>query len=94
MLVSAITVAELYVGSRGRSALRWMGSCRSFTCAGRPGGRDLGWSPAPDFGPKHGVGLSDALIAATAFQEKATLVTLNGKHFPMLSDVLAPYRKP
>jgi len=47
-----------------------------------------------DFGPKHGVGLSDALIAAAAIQEKATLVTLNRKHFPMLSDLLVPYRKP
>jgi predicted nucleic acid-binding protein len=37
--------------------------------------------------------LIDALIAATAEQENARLVTLNRKHFPMLSDVLVPSQK-
>ena len=30
--------------------------------------------------------LADCLIAATALLEKATLVTANGKHYPMISD--------
>ena len=38
--------------------------------------------------------LPDMLIAATALAHNATLVTLNGKHFPMLPDVLVPYQKP
>lgn len=42
----------------------------------------------------HGVGLADALIAATVEAEQATLVTLNTKHFPMLRNVLVPYQKP
>jgi hypothetical protein len=96
MLVSAITVAELYVGVReGRERVALDGFLSLFHLV--PVGREVAISGGllrRDFGPKHGVGLSDALIAATAFQEKATLVTLNGKHFPMLSDVLAPYRKP
>lgn len=37
--------------------------------------------------------LPDMLIAATAIVHNATLVTLNGKHFPMLPDVLVPYQK-
>ncbi len=41
----------------------------------------------------HGVGIADAVIAATAEAEGATLVTLNQKHFPMLSKVIVPYRK-
>jgi predicted nucleic acid-binding protein len=39
----------------------------------------------------HGVGLADAIIAATAEVEDARLATLNVKHFPMLPDVLVPY---
>jgi predicted nucleic acid-binding protein len=46
-----------------------------------------------DYGRSHGLGLADALIAATAEHAKAQLVTLNEKHFPMLPDVLVPYRK-
>ncbi len=40
----------------------------------------------------HGTGLADALIAATAEAQRAVLVTRNEKHFPMLGDVLVPYR--
>ena len=46
-----------------------------------------------NFGKSHGVGLADAMIAATAESENATVVTLNQKHFPMMSNVLIPYRK-
>jgi predicted nucleic acid-binding protein len=45
------------------------------------------------FAKSHGIGLPDALIAATAVRESAQLVTLNVKHFPMLKDVLLPYQK-
>jgi predicted nucleic acid-binding protein len=43
------------------------------------------------YAKSHSVGLADALIAATAQQIGATLVTLNSKHFPMLNDILVPY---
>ena len=46
-----------------------------------------------DYLKSHGVGLADAIIAATAEAENAVLVTLNEKHFPMLSKVFVPYRK-
>ena len=39
----------------------------------------------------HGTGLADALIAASAQSVKATLVTLNSKHFPMLENIIIPY---
>lgn len=45
------------------------------------------------YGRSHGTGLADALIAASADAMKATLVTLNRRHFPMLADVLMPYDK-
>jgi hypothetical protein len=46
-----------------------------------------------DYAPKHGTGLADALIAASAQQCGAELVTLNAKHFPMLQNVIVPCRK-
>jgi predicted nucleic acid-binding protein len=46
-----------------------------------------------DYGRIHSTGLADALIAATADQVRAHLVTLNRRHFPMLSDVHVPYSK-
>jgi predicted nucleic acid-binding protein len=46
-----------------------------------------------DFQKSHGVGLADTMIAATAKSENATLVTLNQKHFPVISDILIPYQK-
>jgi hypothetical protein len=47
-----------------------------------------------DYGKSHNVGLADAFIAATAISTGGKLVTLNKKHFPMLKDIVAPYRKP
>jgi hypothetical protein len=46
------------------------------------------------FRKSHGTGLADAIIAASAENMNATLVTLNRKHFPMLTNVLVPYVKP
>ena len=40
----------------------------------------------------HGVQIADALIAATARVHEARLVTRNTRHFPMLDDVVVPYR--
>ena len=46
-----------------------------------------------DWGKSHGVGLTDALIAATALHCGRVLLSLNGKHFPMLgkSQLVVPY---
>lgn len=44
-----------------------------------------------DFRKSHATGLADALIAATAELRGLTLITLNTKHFPMLSSATAPY---
>jgi predicted nucleic acid-binding protein len=45
-----------------------------------------------DFRQTHGVEIPDALIAATAKIHSVRLVTRNVRHFPMLDDVLLPYR--
>lgn len=46
-----------------------------------------------DFGKSHGVGLADAILAATAQSEGAELKTLNVKHYPMMRGLKAPYEK-
>jgi len=46
-----------------------------------------------DFRPSHGSGLADALIAATAEENGASLVTFNRRHFPMISSVTVPYER-
>jgi hypothetical protein len=46
-----------------------------------------------DFGKSHGVGLADAIIAATCEAENAELKTLNIKHYPMIKSLTPPYKK-
>lgn len=95
LLISAVTVAELYVGVREgeeREALD------SFISAFELVTVDeniavKGGLYRRDYGKSYNVGLADALIAATAEAKGATLVTLNKKHFPMLASVTIPYRK-
>jgi predicted nucleic acid-binding protein len=95
LLVSSITVAELYAGVREgkeRTALE------SFIMVFEVVPVDekiatLGGLYRRDYGKSHGVGLADALIAATASIKQAKLVTLNQKHFPMVTDLIVPYHK-
>jgi len=46
-----------------------------------------------DYGKSHGVGLADAILAATAEAENAELKTLNAKHYPMLKGLRPAYKK-
>ncbi len=46
-----------------------------------------------DYGRSHGVGLADAVIAATADSTDAALKTLNIRHYPMFTGVEPAYRK-
>lgn len=45
------------------------------------------------FQKSHGIGIADAMIAATAISEELELQTLNTKHFQMILDIKAPYKK-
>jgi predicted nucleic acid-binding protein len=95
--ISAITVAELHVGVReGKERTTLQGLLDSFRILAldaeiaRRGGL-----LRRDFGRSHGVGLNDALIAATAQTHQLPLATLNFKHYPMLDGkhVFVPYLK-
>jgi predicted nucleic acid-binding protein len=95
LLISAITVAELYVGVRGGSEERQLEQfLLAFDVVPISGdiGR-IGGLFRRDYGRSHGVGLADALIGATAQEQQATLVTFNSRHYPMLIEVRVPYAR-
>lgn len=93
-LISAVTVAEVYVGIRNRAEARRLEMLVELfvvlavdaDIARRGGGLRR------RFARSHGTGLLDALIAATAQVHGTRLVTRNARHFPMLEDILVPYR--
>lgn len=95
LLISSISVAELYAGVREgkeRTALNNFISVFEVVPIDEKIAT-LGGLYRRDYGKSHGVGLADALIAATANIKQAKLVTLNQKHFPMLTDLIIPYKK-
>ena len=95
LVISAITVAELYAGVREgteRLALETFLSAFEIVFVDQAISQ-RGGLYRRDLGKSHGVGLADALIAATAEELGVTLVTLNQKHFPMLANLTVPYRK-
>ena len=93
MAVSAMTVAELYVGAttpaRVRAARELLDVMETISIDGGIAQRAAAWRRR--YGPSHGVGLADTLIAATAQASRKTFVTVNVRHFPMLSKVVQPY---
>lgn len=95
LLVSAVTVAELFAGVReGRERTALSTFLNAFEVV--PITAEIaqrGGLLRRDFGRSHNTGLADALIAATALEAGARMVTLNAKHFPMLPDHLVPYTK-
>ncbi len=95
LATSVITVAELYVGVRdGEERRRLDAFVEAFDVLAldrAPALRAGLWRR--QYGPSHGTGLADAVIAASAEAAGATLVTLNRRHFPMLAEVVVPYLK-
>ena len=93
--VSAVSVAELYVGVRDgqeREVLdQLVGVLRTIEISTEIAQQAGLWRR--EYGKSHGTGILDALIAACADALQIPLATLNVKHFPMLPHVSAPYRK-
>jgi hypothetical protein len=90
LLLSIITVAELYSGVRDELEEK---SIEQFLLAFEVIAIDQTIARRAgllrrDFRQSHGTGLADALIAASAEKAQATLVTFNDRHFqtPSLSD--------
>lgn len=94
LLISVVSAAELFVGARTQAEITSLDEfLRAFITVpidkaiARSGGLIR-----RQFGPSHGVGLADALIAATAQAAGSVLVTFNLRHFPMVEAKLAPYQ--
>lgn len=96
LLISSITVAELYTGVReGKEREQLKNFLHIFEII--PITTEiavLGGLCRRDYGKSHGVGLADAIIAATAEIQQASIVTLNQKHFQHITkNLIIPYQK-
>jgi predicted nucleic acid-binding protein len=86
IILPSIVVAELYAGVKGDTELTVL---ENFISLFRviPMTSEIakkGGLYKRDYGKSHGVGLADAIIAATCETENAKLKTLNIKHYPMI----------
>ncbi len=95
IILSSIVVAELYAGVKGDAE---QAALENFVYLFRvvPVSADIakaGGLYKRDYGKSHGVGLADAILAATAEAENAVLKTLNTKHYPMLKGLRPAYKK-
>jgi len=95
IVLSSISVGELYTGVRGDDELSNLDDLISLFRV-IPVTSDLakaGGLLKNKYAKSHGVGLADAIIAATAIAEAAALTTLNTKHYPMLKGLAPAYIK-
>lgn len=95
IILSSIVTAELYAGVRGEDEMGILdGLIGLFRIVpvSRAVARAAGLLKRK-YGKSHGVGLADAIIAATAESENADLATLNAKHYPMFTGLRPAYTK-
>jgi predicted nucleic acid-binding protein len=95
LYISSITMAELYAGVReGEEYQKLEIFIETFEVVNlNKNIAKIGGLFRNQYKPSHGTGLADALIAATAKEIGAQIVTFNIKHFPMLNDVIKPYNR-
>lgn len=93
--ISVVTVAELYQGVKeGTERTQLATTLSALTVL--PMSEEIAERAGlyrRDFRAQSGCGLADCMIAATAFFHGLRLATLNLKHYPMLTEAFAPYRK-
>ena len=95
IILSTIVVAELYAGIKGEEEQTVIEKFMSLFSV-IPVTSEIakaGGLYRRDYGKSHGIGLADAIIAATCEVEKAELKTLNIKHYPMIVGLTSPYKK-
>lgn len=89
IILSAIVVAELYAGVKGddeHAALdRFVSLFRVVPVDAEIA--KIGGLYKRRYAKSNGIGLADAIIAASAITEKADLKTLNVKHYPYVQKV-------
>jgi predicted nucleic acid-binding protein len=93
--ISVVSVTELVSGARNdeeEAAINELFSTMHIVGVDEKIAREAG-RLRRQFLRSHNVETADALIAATSILHRLQLVTLNRRHYPMLADVLVPYRK-
>jgi predicted nucleic acid-binding protein len=93
--ISVVSVTELVSGARNNeeeAAMNELFSTMHIVDVDEKIARE-GGRLRRQFLRSHNVETADALIAATSILHRLQLVTLNRRHYPMLADVLVPYRK-
>ena len=95
IILSSIVTAELYAGVRGDEELDTLDNLVSLfrVIPVSPSLARAGGLNKRDCSKAHGVGLADAIVAATCEAENAELKTLNIKHYPMLKGLKPAYTK-
>ena len=95
IILSSVVAAELYAGVAGEQELGVLDKLLSLFRV-VPVSADIarmGGLFKRDYTKSRGVGLADAMVAATATVENADLSTLNVKHYPMIKQLKPAYRK-
>ncbi|PIE61642.1 MAG: VapC toxin family PIN domain ribonuclease [Desulfobacterales bacterium] len=95
IILSTIVIAELYAGVRGKQELTILNNFVSLFDV-IPMNSEIAKIAGlykRDFSKSHGVGLADAIIAATCYSENVQLKTLNVKHYPMIKNLEPAYIK-
>jgi predicted nucleic acid-binding protein len=95
IILSSIVVAELFAGVKGSAE---QAALEAFVSVFRviPVNGEIakaGGLYKSELGKSYGIGLADAILAATAEAENAELKTLNIKHYPMLKGLTPGYKK-
>ncbi len=95
IILSTIVVAELYAGVKGAAEQAVLDEFVSLfrIVPVNANVAKAGGLYKRDYAKSHGVGLADAILAATAEAENAELKTLNTKHYPMLKGLRPAYTK-
>ncbi len=95
IILSSIVTAELYSGVRGNEELDTLDNLVSLfrVIPVSPSLAKAGGLHKRDYVKAHGVGLADAIVAATSEAENAELKTLNIKHYPMIRGLKPAYKK-
>lgn len=92
---SAITVAEIYSGIKGKkeeTEVERLFSIFPVIAATNEIAREAG-KLVKQYRPSHSVEIPDAFIAATSLVSNSELHTLNIKHYPMFKGLKPPYKK-
>jgi len=95
IILSSIVAAELYAGVRSDEELDTLDNLVSLfrVIPVSPSLARAGGLNKRDYSKAHGVGLADAIVAATCEAENAELMTLNIKRYPMIKGLKPAYTK-